>query len=394
MEGVVYDLHVLSEGLTRLGHKVYAIDPGRESEEAIPPRDVSRVFPGASVELRSPQIPNRRVANFQLNRTTVTWELYKAYRRYVEINRFLEQEKVDLIVLYSAVRLGAQTVHLAKKHKVPVVFRNVDKLYNLWPTRTSRAVARQLEKRVYPRVDRLLALTPKYAEYLIRFGGARSKTSLLLFPIDTKLFHPSVDCSIVRQRWGLKEDDQIITFIGTLYPFGGLVEFTRQLPAVLKEVPRAKLLIVGDGPIRGEIEATIAELKLENHVVLTGYQPFDDMPQYVSAATVCLNAFPINNRTNDIFSAKIVQYLSCGKPTVSSALPGIMTLLESQKCGVIYTASIEALGREIVQLMKSPERRQELGEIGRRYIEQNHSYEHVIASFEGELKQMLSQRKG
>lgn len=392
MEGVVYDLHIVAEGLSLLGHKVFAIDPGCYCDEPSPTRVVHRVFPEARVELRSPHSPALSLGNLSLDTIPAARRLYAAYRRYLEIGRYLDDEKIDIIVLYSAARSGIQTVRLAKKRKIPVVFRNVDILYNLWPTPFLRTIIKQIEKYIYRRMDMLLALTPKYAEYLIKFGADRSKVDLLLSPIDIQQFHPFVDCSEVCRRWGIDDDDQVIVFIGTLYEFGGLIEFTRELPSILKEVSRVKFLIVGDGPIRPALQKVIAELKLEERVIITGYQPYSDMPKYVTAATVCLNVFPINKRTEDIFSNKIIQYLSCGKSTVSTALPGITTLLDSESCGVVYSDTIEGLARELVDLLKSPARRKHLEQVGRIYVERAHSHTKVSVRFEEALRKVLKIR--
>lgn len=392
MEGVVFDLHVLAEGLVRLGHKVYAIDPGRGSEVPFPPREVTRVFPNATVELRSPYMPSFWLDSYTVHRSIILRRLYEAYRRHVAIKEFLANEKIDIIVLYSGVNAGFQTARLARKHGIPVIFRNVDKLYNLWPTRMTRFVAKKIEKHVYPKMDKLLALTPKYAEYMVQLGGDERKVELLVFPIDTDKFHPSVDDSQVRRQWGIKKTDQCIVFVGTLYPFGGMIEFIRQFPSILKDAPRAKLLVVGGGPVLPEITKIVAELQLEKRVVLTNYQPFDQMPQYINAATICLNVFPINSRTSDIFSAKIVQYLSCGKATVSSALPGITTLLDSESSGVVFANTIEDLVREVAALLKSPKRRRKLGAVGRKYIEQNFSYDRIILKLERELRSVLESK--
>jgi glycosyltransferase involved in cell wall biosynthesis len=399
MAGVVYDLHIMAEGLSLLGHKVYAIDPGEDVDirqfRFLPSQtlEACRVYPEASVHLRIPRFPRLFLGNYSIDKISVSRYLYKFFGRYSEINRFLKSEKIDIIVLYSAVRNGIQTSYLTKKYKIPIVFRNVDMLHKLWPTPAKRKMAKRSEKYVYPKMDMLLALTPKYAEYLIRLGADKTKVELLPFPINMEQFHPTADCSEIRHKWGLNDNDQVIVFIGTLYKFGGLVEFTRQFPSVLKQVPRAKLLIVGDGPIRPALEGIVADLNLKEHVIITGYQPFYHMPQYINAATVCLNVFPINETTKDIFSAKIIQYLSCGKATVSSALPGITTALPGEFCGVAYADTIDSVARKIVYLLKSPERRKRLERAGLEYVKQVHSHDKIILRLEEILKKLLGKNK-
>lgn len=400
MQGVVYDLHVFAEGLSLLGHKVYAIDPGEDVDVqriGVLPTDIreaSRVFPGASVRLRSPRFPILSSGRFSVDKIPGARDLYKAFRRYTVISRFLREAEIDIIVLYSAARNGLQTVYLARKHGIPVVFRNQDILHNLWAHKLKRTLVKKLERRVYPLMDKLLALTPKYAEYLIRMGADKTKVELLLFPIDTRQFHPSIDCTEIRKKWKLDGEDQVIVFIGALYEFGGLIEFVGKFPSLLKEAPRAKFLIVGDGIIRPALEKLVDELNLKDKVILTGPQPFSQMPQYVNAATVCINVFPINETTKDIFSAKIIQYLACGKATVSSALPGITTAIPGEKCGVIYSETIAGVAGEVAGLLKSPERRERLEMKGLEYINEAHCHNKVILRLEEMLKKVSEKKQG
>ena len=397
MSGVVYDLHIMAEGLSMLGHKIYAVDPGEiaknytDSDLPCEFQKVSRIHSEACVHLKSPRLKKSYFGKSSI-KITGRMHIYRFYKIYSEIEKVLRDKGIDIIVLYSAARSGLQTVRLAKKYNVPVVFRNVDMLYKLWPSFLKRAAVKIHEKYVYPRMDLLLALTPKYAEYLIKLGADKTKIELLPFPIDLEQFHPAVDCSEIRHRWGLDDNDQVIVFIGALYEFSGLVDFVRQFPVVLEQVPRAKLLIVGDGPIRPALEEIVDELNVREDVIITGHQPFSLMVKYVNTATICFSAFPINENTSDIFSAKVIQYLACGKATVSSALSGMTTMLAGESCGVVYVDDATAMAHEMISLLKSPERRERLGQAGLDYVRRIHNRGKVILKLEEELKGIIGKK--
>lgn len=387
-DGVVYDLHVLSEGLALRGHDVHVLDPGKYSGEPNVVEDLPRVLLEASVSTISPRFRPNKWPGYRLtDRIPLARLVYGCYARYRVIRDFLRANDVDVILLYSGVRMGPQAVRLATRLGIPVVFRNVDKLYNLWPTWYWRLFAKRVEHFVYRRVTKTLALTPKYGDYLVRFGADRRNLSLLPFPIDVSKFHPAVDVARVREKWGVKESDRVIVFVGTLYDFGGVLAFVECFPRVLRSVPDAKLLIVGDGAIRPALDAAIVRLGLGDRVIVTGYQPFDDMPHCIAAAEICINVFPVNPRTEDIFSAKIIQYLACGKATVSSALPGITTSLSSKETGVVYAETIEGVSDALTMLLEEPERRRRLAALGRRYVERFHSQEVILDQIESVLGQ-------
>ena len=182
-----------------------------------------------------------------------------AFTHYQEIRRTIREKSIDAIVLYSVPTNGLQAVHLARKFNIPVVFRSIDILNQLviWPI--LRPMTRFLEKKVYSRADMILTLTPKLSRYVVDMGAGDARVKLLLMPVDTNLFRPSVDFTEVRRKWGLTDQNPVILFIGTLFDFSGLDILIRQFPEVLREIPEARLLIVGDGPQRSKLERIIAE---------------------------------------------------------------------------------------------------------------------------------------
>ena len=343
---------------------------------------VARALSGASVCLRRPgfiKIPG-------LSR------LSASLTHYLEIQRTIREKNIDIVILYSVPTNGLQTIRLARKFKVPVAFRSIDILHQLVPYPALRPATKFLERRVYSNVDAILAITPNHARYVISMGAAESKVKLLPLPIDTNIFHPSVDCSEVRQKWELGEKDQVVVFIGTLFEFSGLDGFIRQFPQVIETIPEAKLLIVGDGPQRPKLERIITELGLGKQVIITGFQPYPTMPQYISLATVCINPFLNTDATKGIFPGKIIQYIACGKATVATPLLGITALLPDESHGVIYANSVGDMAREVVGLLESAEHRQRLGQAGLDYVKQTHDQQKIAHQLEAELVEIIKKK--
>ena len=149
-------------------------------------------------------------------------------------------------------------------------------------------------------------------------------------------------------------------------------------------------MIVGDGPPRPELEQAVSELGLDRQVVFTGYQPFHDLPKYINLSTICINPVPVNETTQDLFSAKVIQYLACGKPAISTPLRGITTLLTGESHGMVYADTAADMAGEVIALLKSPERRHKLGQAGLNYVRQAHSCDAVIRQFETYLTEVIS----
>ena len=393
LKKVVFELQSLAELLSLRGHQVYAIDYenswSRNSHFSLGSlktkeyNNVSRAFAGASVTLRRPgfiKIPG-------LSR------LSAAFTHYVEINKTIKEKNIDVIVLYGVPTNGLQTIHLAKKFNIPVVFRSIDILGQLTPYAALRPATRFFEKRVYPRADMILALTPDLFRYVVRLGAEEAKVHVLPALVDTDLFRPSINPGELLQKWGLDENDRIIVFIGTLFDFSGLDILTRRFPEIIERIPRAKLLIVGDGAQRPALESIITRLGLQKKVIITGFQPYQTMPQYINMAAVCINPFLTNDITRDIFPTKIVQYLACARPVIATPLPGMIAVTPGEEQGILYAENADDISNKIVSLLQSSEHMQRLGQAGLDYVLRVHSHEKVVEQLENRLEEAIKEKR-
>lgn len=393
LKKVVFEIHTLSELLSLFGHRVYVIDYESMWQRESPldfgslrtrvVDNVSRAYPNATVSLRRPGFIKIPV----LSRFSAIFTQYR------EIRRTLKEKKIDVIVLYSVPTSGWQAVGLAKKFNVPVVFRSIDVLNQMVTSPLLRPLTRLLERRVYSRADYILSLTPKMSQYVINLGADPAKVELLLIPVDTEMFRPAPAPGELYEKWGLGKDDKIILFIGTLFDFSGLDVLMQRFSEVLKEVPAAKLLIVGDGPQRSRLENIVSEAGLQRQVVITGFQPYNTMPQYINMATLCINTFLTNDTTRDIFPSKIVQYLACGKAVVATRLPGMAAVISGEEQGVVYADNIDEIPAQIAALLKSSPRRNQLEKAGLGYVIQQHNNEIIARQLEVKLAEAIQKKR-
>jgi glycosyltransferase involved in cell wall biosynthesis len=250
-----------------------------------------------------------------------------------------------------------------------------------------------IEKWVYRHVDKILTLSPKLSDYVVRMGADRNKVELLPFGVDMSKFNPNVEAEELRGKLGIAEDDKVVVYVGTLFDFSGLDLYLRRFPAVLKEFPEAKLVIVGGGALLEKLKEIVVDLRLTENVKLTGFQPFDMMAQYINLADICINPFIVNMTTRDIIPGKIMQYLSCAKPVLATALPGMISLLSGPERGVAYS-NIDEFANNTVKLLKDGETARNIGENGYRYVQRNHDETKIAHKLERILSQTLNNERG
>jgi glycosyltransferase involved in cell wall biosynthesis len=132
---------------------------------------------------------------------------------------------------------------------------------------------------------------------------------------------------------------------------------------------------------------------LEKYVTLTGFQPYQTMPQYINLAVICINTFLNTDETRDIFPGKIIQYIACGKVAVVTPLLGIKSLVPDETKGIIYAETIREMADKVTGLLKSDDKRLRLEQAGLNYIRNVHDQQKIGEQLEAELQSIVKSKK-
>jgi len=170
-----------------------------------------------------------------------------------------------------------------------------------------------------------------------------------------------------------------IGFAGRLVPEKGireLVHATRSLGA------GARLLVVGDGPLRAELEATGAE-------VVTGLA-HDEMPSAFARMDVLALPSRSTPKWEEQFGRVLVEALACGVPVVGSDSGEIPWVIETTHGGIVVPEGDgDALAGALASLRDDAERRRDLAETGRRNVERFFSLDAAADALDGLLVRAL-----
>ncbi|HIJ67058.1 MAG TPA: glycosyltransferase family 4 protein [Planctomycetes bacterium] len=185
------------------------------------------------------------------------------------------------------------------------------------------------------------------------------------FPIDESLLH----------KW---DQDFVILYVGGFSPHRGLETAIGAMPAVLEKIPNARLLLVGDGVIRGELEQLVYRLALAEKVTFTGHQHFRMIPTYIHLSSVCLIPHISTPHIETTMPNKIFQFMMLGKPVVVSNTRPMMRIVKDAECGLIFKErNAQSLAETIIQLADDNLRRQ-LGENGQRAVDDRYNWKKTV----------------
>lgn len=178
-------------------------------------------------------------------------------------------------------------------------------------------------------------------------------------------------------QWGFGPGDCVAVSVGSLVENKGHGVLIDAFHRALAIHPTLKLLIVGDGPLRSELEAQVADLKLEGHVGFAGR--LADVHSVLAQATM----FVLPTRYREGFSLALLEAMQHGIPVVATRVGGIPEVIEHNRSGLLVPPGDPvALSGAITKLAGDPHLRGSLGRVGRNLCETRFRAKRMIAQFE------------
>jgi glycosyltransferase involved in cell wall biosynthesis len=223
--------------------------------------------------------------------------------------------------------------------------------------------------------------------------GAKEK-NVEYFPLgfDPQTFKPMAKDQHLAHKLGISDNDKVILFVGTIYEFSGLENIIQNFETIKSKVKEIKFLIIGGGPNFEKIKSLVNKKKLKSDVILTNFKPQHEIPKFISLADVCINSFEINKITDRIIPIKILEYLACGKPVLSTPLKGTIDLLPKEDFGIIYSP-YDSFVENLSDLLANTEKLEELGNKGLDYVIKNHDWNILTDSLLKKFENLVDNKK-
>ena len=214
-------------------------------------------------------------------------------------------------------------------------------------------------------------------------------------PVEIDVFCPA--SPEARAAWRMKHDISlnagVAVYTGRLSTEKGIRELMRGVAEAAKRNPTSTLVLVGDGPIRAELEGLARELDPSGtRFRFVGRVPLAEIPHWLGAA----DAFALTS-PNEGFSCSLVEAMAIGIPSVVSNIEANLQLVEDGTHGItVPWGDPDAIGAALTKLFDDSALRQTLGAAARRRVVDNYSTEKVVARYEALFHSttLAAQRKG
>lgn len=368
---VPFEPHHLAEIFSTKQHQVFVIDCAEPNLSDIQRglhtsiiKDYHRLYDDASITL----IRLSSLLIKGLNRLTYFLSCKKT------IKKILVENSIDLIFLYGVATNGIQCIELSRELNIPIVFRALDVAHKLVRIPFLQNHTKKLEKSIFSSADLVLTTTPQLSNYAEEMGSNSDCIKYFPLGVNSRYFKPMKKNNELLQELGIQTNDRIILFMGTLYPWAGIDHILKNFHLLQNKIKQIKFVIIGGGPDFNRLKSLSNELQLNKNIIFTGFVEQKKIPEYIAIADICLNPFVINTLTDRVIPTKILEYLACGKPVLSTPLKGTVELLPNENYGIVYS-QLDDFISSIEKLLQNKAHLDKLGENGFSYVKKNHYWD-------------------
>ncbi|MFC9692505.1 glycosyltransferase family 4 protein [Kribbella sp. NPDC056951] len=299
------------------------------------------------------------------DRTSMLLPTPRVTRRAVEL---MSQYGANRVVFGAAAPLGLMgpSLRRAGAHRIVAISHGHE---TWWATVPG---TRQALRRIADAADTLTTVSSWCAEQIAPAlsPDAVRRMRRLTPGVDTTRFFPG--CG------GGPKDGPLVVCVSRLVARKGQDTLIRAWPGVLAAVPSARLLLVGGGPDRARLEQLAAATGVRDEVVFTGPVPWSDIPPYLDAADV----FAMPTRTRrfgfepEALGIVTLEASATGKPVVIGDSGGTADTVRHGETGYLVDPyNPVAVGVRIVELLEDPAKAQRMGAAGRRWVEEEWSWQ-------------------
>lgn len=342
-------------------HQIQLIRPRQH------PQDADSTEPNLD-HIIKPGVPIPRYTNLRMG-LPAKFSLLKLWRA----------KRPDVVHLVTEGPLGWSALSAALKLNIPVSsdfhtnFHHYSRHYSLgWLQTPIKSYLRKFHNRT------CLTLVPTHAmrEQLLQEGYRNLK--VVARGVDTQLFTPARRSDSLRAAWGVRPDDLVALYVGRLAPEKNLSVVLRAFAAIRACQPAAKLVLVGDGPMRRELEKTLTD------AIFAGMRTDVDLATCYASGDVFL--FPSVTET---FGNVVLEAMASGLAVIAYDYAAAHDLIGHRENGLLApfdtTVAFCALAGE---LASEPNGVRALGPAARQSAE-NRSWSTIFSQFEQALFEVV-----
>jgi glycosyltransferase involved in cell wall biosynthesis len=294
---------------------------------------------------------------------------FEAYKRFVEVIR-----KCDIVHAHGHGYMSSYIAcKVAKKHEKPFILTQHNTFidYRSWLNVVEHVNDWTVGRLVLKDSDRVIVVSRKTMEYVLKLGADASRTSVMYNGVDTNFFSP-MNKEECRDKLGLPKNRTLVLTVRRLVYKNGLDTLIQSTSLLARDHPGLLFIVAGKGPNRNLIEKRVRELRLEGNIKLAGFVPERLLPYYYNAA----DYFVVPSSSGEGLPLVLLEAMACGLPVIATIVGGIPEIIENMVNGfLVPPRNPKAMAETISTLLSNKELGTAIGKRARKTVEEKFTWE-------------------
>jgi 1,2-diacylglycerol 3-alpha-glucosyltransferase len=258
---------------------------------------------------------------------------------------------MDVMHVHHPLLSGSLALRYCRPHGIPVVFTNHTR-YDLYAQAylpmLPDVVSETMIQAYLPSFCRACSLVVAPSEgmrqVLVRMGV---DTDIKVLPngVDVKPYYREVQ-PVDRAQFGFTPGDVVMVYVGRLGPEKNLPFLLRSFFGTAQACDNVKLLIIGHGPEKDNLQDRAQAMGMANKVHFTGMVDYENMPRYLAAADLFVTA-----SVTEVHPLSIIEAMAAGLPVLGITSPGVGDTVEHGVTGLLASEDLAAFTAKMVRLV-------------------------------------------
>ena len=287
--------------------------------------------------------------------------------------------KIDFIHVHD-LPLALSGIIIAKLFRFPVVLdlhENYPAALQVWQKQglinkiiRNPNMARTLEDICLRWADKIIVTVEEHKNLLLSRGVAESKIFIVSNTVQYDVYTNFPFDSFIENMY---KDSYNLVYVGNFSPERELEIAIQALVYLKKRIANIKLLLVGDGKIKKQLQNLATEQSVADNVEFTGWVDFEKTSTFIHLADVCIIPQPSNPLIDNGVPHKLFQYMALSKPIVVSDARPLARIVRESQCGEIFKShSPEDFADAVLRIYHSDKN---YGENGRRAVVEKYNWQ-------------------
>ena len=273
---------------------------------------------------------------------------------------------MDVVHVHHPFLSGSMALRYCRPRGIPILFTNHTR-YDLYAQAYLPIVpdvigetALQTVLPVFCRAcDVVIAPSPGMRDVLVRFG-VDVPVEVVPNGVDLRRFRQLVE-PLDRAQLGYQDNDVVLIYVGRLGPEKNLTFLLRSFIGAAQAYDHVRLLLVGDGPERDNLQDRLKHAGMEARVHFTGMVPYDQIPCYLAMADAFVTA-----SVTEVHPLSVIEAMAAGLPILGIVSPGVGDTVKDGETGYLVAGEdLASFTAKMVRMIIEGEQRRKMGEQAR-----------------------------